>query len=132
MKKTSPSGGAKASQQIAKYIAGHADWRGSMLARLRKIIQEAAPELEEDVKWGVPVWSHQGLVCSIAAFKEHVKVNFFQGAGLKDPKRLLNAGAESKTMRAIDLHEGDRIDAPGLKVLVRAAVANNVRSRSSK
>ena len=131
MKKPAEKGSAKASQQIAQYIASHADWRGSMLARLRKAIQEAAPEMEEGLKWGVPVWSHSGLVCSIAAFKEHVKVNFFQGAALKDPKHLLNAGLESKAMRAVDLHQGDKIDMTALKSLVRAAVARNVSSRTS-
>jgi hypothetical protein len=132
MRKASQDAGAKASQQITKYISGHADWRRSTLAKLRKVIQEAAPELEEGWKWGVPVWSHQGLVCSIGAFRDHVKLNFFQGASLKDPRRLFNAGLEAKTMRAVDLHEGDKVDAPGLTSLVRAAVAHNAASRKTK
>jgi hypothetical protein len=125
MKKAATGSSSKSSLLITKHIDGLGDWRGAMLARLRKIILEASPELTEEWKWGSPVWAHEGLVCSVGAFKDHVKVNFFKGASLKDPKRLFNAGLDAKAMRAIDLHEGDKIDAPGLKGLVRAAVALN-------
>jgi hypothetical protein len=125
MKKAATGSRTKPSQLITKYIDGLGGWRGSMLARLRKIILEAAPEIAEEWKWGTPVWSHKGLVCAAGAFKDHVKVNFFKGASLKDPKGLFNAGLDAKLMRAVDLHEGDKIDAPALRGLVRAAVALN-------
>jgi hypothetical protein len=110
---------------ITKYISDTGDWRGTKLAKLRRIILEASPELVEEWKWGSPVWSHNGLVCSAGAFKGYVKLNFFKGASLKDPKRLFNAGLGAKTMRAIDFNLGDKIDAPAVKALVRAAVAQN-------
>jgi hypothetical protein len=110
-----------ASETITKYIAGFDDWRGEMLAQLRKIIGEADPELAESWKWGVPVWAGRGNVLAISGFKNHVKINFFRGAEMEDPDGLFNAGLDAKTMRSIDLHEGDRIDAAGLARLVRAA-----------
>jgi hypothetical protein len=115
----------KASQLITKYISDTGDWRGTTLAKLRKIILEASPELVEEWKWGSPVWSQNGPVCSAGAFKGHVKLNFFRGASLKDPQRLFNAGLDAKTMRAIDFHQGGKIDASAIKALVRAAVAQN-------
>lgn len=125
MTTVSAKGGSGPSQQITQYIAGVGDWRGEMLARLREIIRAADPNLAEEWKWGSPVWTRNGLVCSASAFKDHVKVNFFKGASLQDPKGLFNAGLEAKATRAIDFDEGDKIDVPGLKALVRAAVAVN-------
>jgi len=113
------------SQRITGYISGLADWRGPLLARLRALIFEAAPEIAEDWKWDTPVYAFRGNVVAIAAFKDHVKFNFFKGAALADPHGLFNAGLDAKTLRAIDLHEGDAIDAPAIQDLVRAAVALN-------
>ena len=117
------------SKLIDKQIAELTDWRGKMLAKLRKIIHDADPELTEDWKWGTAVWSHKGLVLAVGAFKETVKMNFFQGASLPDPNKLFNAGLEAKKTRAIDFHEGDKINEPALKDLVRAAVAHNRAGR---
>jgi hypothetical protein len=113
------------SQLIDNYIAGVKDWRGEMLARLRKLVREAAPDLAEEWKWDTPVWSQKGNVLAISAFKDHVKLNFFKGASLDDPKGLFNAGLEAKATRAIDFHEGDEIDESGLKDLIRVAAAYN-------
>jgi hypothetical protein len=99
-----------------------------MLGQLRKLILQAAPGITEEWKWDTPVWAHNGLVCAAAAFKDHVKVNFFKGASLKDPKRLFNAGLEAKATRAIDYSEGDKVDATALKDLIRAAIALNASS----
>jgi hypothetical protein len=100
-----------------------------MLARIRKIVLEAVPGIAEEWKWGTPVWTHNGLVCAASAFKEHVKINFFKGASLKDPRRLFNAGLDAKTMRSIDFHQGERIDTAALAGLVKAAAAMNVQSK---
>jgi hypothetical protein len=97
-----------------------------MLSRLRKLILEADPELTEEWKWNTAVWTRGGLVCSAGAFKDHVKLNFFNGASLKDPKGMFNAGLEAKNTRATDFSDGDDIDASALKDLIRAAVAYNV------
>jgi len=128
MKKTTARGRLSPSQLITSYIAELGGWRGTTLAQLRKLILEAAPGISEEWKWDTPVWAHNGLVCATGAFKDHVKVNFFKGASLKDPKRLFNAGLEAKATRAIDFSEGDKIDAPALKDLIRAAVALNASS----
>ena len=113
------------SQHIDKYIKEHTDWRGKLLARLRKLIQESAPELTEEWKWGSPIFAHKGNVLSTGAFKDHVKLNFFKGASLKDPKKLFNAGLEAKGSRGIDLREGEEINESDLKDLIREAVALN-------
>jgi hypothetical protein len=113
------------SEQITQKIASITDWRGPLLARLREIILEADPLLTEEWKWSSPVWSHQGLVCSVGAFKDHVKINFFQGAFLKDPQGLFNAGLDAKATRAIDLHEEDHLNETALKALIRSAVTYN-------
>lgn len=113
------------SEQIDKKIASLHDWRGEELARLRKLINEADPSLKEEWKWGTPVWTHNGLVVALAAFKDHLKVNFFKGKLLKDPKGLFNAGVDAKETRAIDIHEGDEVDGSALKALVRDAVRLN-------
>lgn len=132
MKKTESSDHQAASQQIADYIAGLADWRGKMLARLRQIILKADPDLTEEWKWGTPVWSRKGNVVAVSAFKDHVKINFFKGAALSDPHGLFNAGLDAKAMRSIDLFEGDKINETALKELVREAVALNTAGGKKK
>jgi hypothetical protein len=124
--------GAMPSQRISAYIAELGGWRGEMLARLRDLIHQAAPGISEEWKWDTPVFSQNGAVCAAGAFKEHVKLNFFKGASLPDPKGLFNAGLDAKASRAIDLREGDQLDAAGLKDLVRAAVELNARSGKKK
>ena len=126
MKKTESKEGLTASQQIDNYVEGLTDWRGKMTARLRKLIRDAAPELAEEWKWDTPVWSHKGNVVAAGVFKDHVKLNFFKGASLKDPKGLFNAGLDAKATRAVDFSEGDDVDEPALKALVREAVAYNM------
>ncbi len=118
--------GSLPSELISGQIAGLADWRGEMLAHLRRLILEAAPGINEEWKWGTAVWSRDGLICSAGAFKDHVKLNFFKGAALEDPKGLFNAGLEAKATRAIDFGEGEPVDEPALQDLVRAAVALNL------
>jgi hypothetical protein len=117
------------SKLIDQQIAGLSDWRGKMLVKLRKIIHDADPEIVEEWKWDTAVWSHQGLVLAVGAFKETVKMNFFQGAALPDPHKLFNAGLEAKKTRAIDFHQGNKINEPALKDLIRAAVAHNRAGR---
>lgn len=117
-----------AAKLIDKQIAELDDWRGKTFARLRRLIKSADPSLIEDWKWNTAVWTHGGMVCAVGAFKDHVKVNFFKGAYLKDSEGLFNAGLEAKATRAIDFREGDRIDEPALKNLVRAAVSYNHRA----
>lgn len=123
------SGMATASEQIDKAIADLTDWRGERLSRLRTLINEADPNLKEDWKWGTPVWAHKGNVISLGAFKVHVKINFFKGASLPDPKGLFNAGLDAKATRSIDLREGDAIDEEALRDLIRAAVSQNASKR---
>jgi len=125
MKKTDSKDDMKPSQQIDKHIQELADWRGKLLARLRKLILKAAPELTEEWKWDTPVWSYKGNVVAGGAFKDHIKLNFFKGAALKDSHGLFNAGLDAKATRGIDFHEGDKVDEAALKDLVREAVAYN-------
>jgi hypothetical protein len=132
MKKTDPQDNLTASQQIDNYIHGMGDWRGKTIARLRKLILDVAPELAEEWKWDTPVWSHKGNVVAAGVFKDHVKLNFFKGASLDDPKGLFNAGLEAKASRAIDLAEGEEIDESALKDLVRTAVAYNTSGSKKK
>lgn len=120
-----------AAKLIDKQIAELDDWRGEMFARLRQSIKSANPGLIEDWKWNTAVWIHGGMVCAVGAFTDHVKVNFFKGAYLKDSQGLFNAGLEAKTTRAIDFREGDKIDELALKNLVRAAVAHNQKALGS-
>ena len=115
-----------ASELINKRIAELPDWRGKWLARLRKLILETDPDIIEEWKWDTAVWSRKGNVVAIGAFKDHVKLNFFKGASLKDPHGLFNAGLEAKATRAIDLHEGDKLNEAALQDLIRAAMALNV------
>ncbi len=132
MKKADARAGMKPSQRITEQIADLGDWRGTMLSQLRKLILEADPDICEEWKWNTAVWTHDGLVCSASAFKDHVKLNFFNGDSLKDPKRLFNAGLEAKNSRAIDFNEGENIDASDLKNLIRAAVAHNLSAGKKK
>jgi hypothetical protein len=126
MKRTETRGSSNPSQLITNLIADLGDWRGKLLARLRKLILESDPDITEEWKWGTAVWTHEGLVCSAGAFKDHVKLNLFKGASLEDPKGLFNSGLDAKATRAIDFHEGDSIDASSLKNLIRSAVAHNL------
>ena len=132
MKKPASKSGPSPSQLIAKQIAELGEWRGAIYARLRKLIIETAPGMTEEWKWGTAVWTQKGLVCSVGAFKDHVKLNFFEGDSLNDPKRLFNAGLDAKATRAIDFSEGDKIDASALKDLIRAAVEHNLAGERKK
>jgi len=114
------------SQLISNQIAGLADWRGELLARLRELIHEAAPDISEEWKWDTAVWSQKGNVLAAAAFKDHIKLNFFKGAALQDPQGLFNAGLEAKATRAIDFSQADKIQEAALRDLIRAAVAQNL------
>lgn len=118
-----------ASEKIDKYISDIIDWRGEMLAQLRKVVLEADIDIVEEWKWNSPVWSHNGLVCSASAFKQHVGMNFFQGASLEDPHGLFNSGLEAKKFRSIKLLEGDVINESALTELIIAAVAHNTGDR---
>jgi hypothetical protein len=113
----------EAKELIDKEIAGLGDWRGETLARIRKIVLAADKRIVEEWKWNTPVWTYKKNICAGGAFKDHVKINFFFGASLPDPKGLFNAGLEAKTSRAIDFREGDKLDEAALTDLVRAAIA---------
>jgi hypothetical protein len=132
MKKTDVKEAETASGQISSYIQELDDWRGKMVARLRKLILEAAPELIEEWKWDTPVWSHKGNVVAAGVFKDHIKLNFFKGASLADPSGLFNAGLDAKATRAVDIAEGEEIDEAALKDLIRSAVAYNASGSKKK
>jgi hypothetical protein len=125
MNKTEAQHALTPSQNIDRHIKEVGGWRGKMLARLRKLILETDPNLTEEWKWDTPVWSYKGNVVAAGVFKDHVKLNFFKGALLADPKCLFNAGLDAKTTRAMDIHESETIDESALRDLVRAAVAQN-------
>jgi hypothetical protein len=125
MKKSKSDEGKSPSQQIDARIKELGGWRGEMLSRLRALVREADPEVVEEWKWRVPVWSHDGLLCTGEAYKNVVKMTFAKGASLEDPSGLFNSSLEGNTRRAIDFHEGEEIDEEALKALVRAAVALN-------
>jgi hypothetical protein len=131
MKKADSNDTTTPSQNITNHIAELADWRGTMLARLRQLILDTDPALVEEWKWNTPVWSHHGNVVAAGAFKDHIKLNFFKGAALPDPHGLFNAGLDAKATRAIDIHAGDTINAPALQELIRAAVAQNAGKQKS-
>ena len=120
------------SQEIDKFINDLTDWRGTWIKKFRAMILKTAPEVAEDWKWGVPVWTCKGNVVASGVFKDHVKVNFFKGASLPDPKKLFNAGSEAKATRAIDIAEGDTVDEAALKDLIRAAVDFNASGSKKK
>ena len=126
MKKSGSQTSASPSQLIDARIKELGDWRGKMLSRLRALVKEADPEVVEEWKWrGVPVWSHDGLICTGETYKSVVKMTFAKGAALKDPSGLFNSSLDGNTRRAIDVHEGDKIDEQALKTLVRAAITLN-------
>ena len=124
--------GMTPSQHIDNQIKELSDWRGKMLARLRKLILEAAPEITEEWKWDTAVWSCKGNVVAGGVFKDHVKLNFFKGSSLQDPKGLFNAGLDARATRAIDFSEDDNINERALKDLLRAAVACNMSGGKQK
>ncbi len=122
-----------ASALIDRKIAELADWRGKTLARMRKLIHEADPEVVEEWKWrGTPVWSHDGILCTGESYKSVVKLTFAKGAALEDPGRLFNASLEGNTRRAIDIREGEEVDAGAFQALIRAAAALNASGRKAK
>jgi hypothetical protein len=133
----SPNGDA-ASAKITKRIEELGDWRGEMLAHVRQLIHDADPDIEEEWKWekpksgGTPVWSHDGGVCTGESYKQVVKLTFFRGASIKDPKKLFNSSLEGNTRRAIDIREGETIDEDAFKELIRAAVAANAAARAQR
>ena len=129
MKKSQSKTAASPSDLIDARIEDLGDWRGELLSRIRALIKEADPDVVEEWKWrGVPVWYHAGLICTGETYKSHVKMTFAKGASLKDPSGLFNTGLEGNVRRAIDFHEGDKVDAKALKALIRAAVALNEAS----
>jgi hypothetical protein len=136
MKKESGSKEGKAGDSPSRLIDARikelGDWRGETLARVRILIQQADPDVVEEWKWrGVPVWSHAGIICTGETYKNVVKMTFAKGASLEDPSRLFNSSLEGNTRRAIDFHEGDKIDEKALKALIRAAVALNLSVRAT-
>jgi len=136
MKKKSGSQGVESPSRLTgARIEESGDWRGRVLSRLRTLIKQADPEVVEEVKWrkpsnpaGVPVWSHDGIICTGETYKSHVRLTFANGAALKDPKGLFNASLEGNALRAIVIHEGDEIDEEAFKALFRSAVALNTSS----
>ena len=134
--KTAPKAKSEPSSLIDAKIASLSGWRGETLARVRQLIKEADAHVVEEVKWrkpsmGVPVWEHQGIICTGETYKDKVKLTFAKGAALDDPSGLFNSSLDGNVRRAIDFHEGDKIDAKALKALIRAAVAlNTERGRS--
>jgi hypothetical protein len=124
-----------ASEKISRRIRELGDWRGETLARVRQLIHDADPEIQEEWKWekpssgGTPVWSHGGDICTGESYKQVVKLTFFRGASLEDPKKLFNSSLEGKTRRAIDIREGETLDDAAFKELIRAAVAANAGAR---
>ena len=121
-----PKEGTSPSRMIDERIAELGDWRGKTLSKLRALVKQADPDVVEEWKWNVPVWSHDGLICTGETYKSAVKMTFAKGAALADPSRLFNSSLAGNTRRAIDFHEGEKIDEKALMALVRAAVALNV------
>jgi len=131
MNKSGARQGQSASKLISKKIAELGDWRGDTLARMRTLIKNADPDVVEEWKWmGTPVWSHDGIICTGESYKHAVKLTFAKGASLKDPARLFNSSLDGNVRRAIDIHEGEVIDASAFKALIRQAVALNSPGRS--
>jgi hypothetical protein len=135
-KESNASKDQSASELITKRIAELGDWRGETLSRMRKLIKAAEPDVVEEWKWakstspGVPVWSHDGIICTGESYKDKVKLTFAKGASLKDPTRLFNASLDGNVRRAIDIHEGEEVDESAFKMLVREAVALNSSGKS--
>src|SRR5580698_3861312 len=135
MKKSGATQDQPTSELISKRIVELGDWRGETLGRMRKLIKAADPDAVEEWKWrGTPVWSHDGIICTGESYKKIVKLTFAKGASLKDPARLFNSSLDGNTRRAIDIHEGEDVDATAFKTLIRQAVALNssAKSKSSK
>ena len=128
MKKSPSTRGESPSELIDARIEGLGDWRGAMLSRIRTLIKQADPEVTEEWKWSNPVWSRSGIICTGETYKDKVKMTFAKGASLKDTAGLFNSSLDGNTRRAIDFHEGDRLDEKALKALIRAAVALNKSS----
>ena len=127
MKKSDSTEGPSTSELIDKRIAELGDWRGKTLSRMRKLIKEADSDVVEEWKWmGTPVWSHDGIICTGESYKSIVKLTFAKGASLKDPAKLFNASLDGNTRRAIDIHEGEEVDAGAFKALIHAAIALNI------
>jgi hypothetical protein len=138
MKSSSSREGQSASALIDKRIAELGDWRGETLSRMRKLIKQADPDVVEEVKWvkptnpGTPTWSHDGIICTGETYKSVVKLTFAKGASLKDPAKLFNSSLAGNTRRAIDIHEGEKVDAGAFKALIRAAVALNTSGAKTR
>jgi hypothetical protein len=134
MKKPGASQAQSASELISKRIAELGDWRGETLSRMRKLIKDADADVVEEWKWmGTPIWSHDGIICTGESYKTVVKLTFAKGASLKDPARLFNSSLDGNVRRAIDIHEGEAVDASAFKALIRQAVAlNSSKSKPSK
>jgi len=138
MKASDSNEGASASERIDERIAELGDWRGETLSRMRKLVKQADPDVIEEVKWvkktspGTPTWSHDGIICTGETYKSVVKLTFAKGASLKDPAQLFNSSLEGNTRRAIDIHEGEKVDATAFKALIRAAVALNTSGVKAK
>jgi hypothetical protein len=130
MKESGASQGQSASELISKRIAELGDWRGDTLSRMRTLINEADRAVVEEWKWGTPVWSHAGIICTGESYKKVVKLTFAKGASLKDPARLFNSSLDGNVRRAIDIHEGEDVDESAFKALVRQAVAFNSFGKS--
>ncbi len=132
MKKSGASQGEPASKLISKRIAELGDWRGKTLGRMRKLIKQADPDVVEEWKWmGTPVWSHDGIICTGESYKKVVKLTFAKGASLKDPAGLFNSSLDGNVRRAIDISEGEEVDEPAFKALVRQAVVLNSSRKST-
>ena len=125
MKKPQPNPSQPASELITERVAELGGWRGETLARMRKLIQEADPDVVEEWKWSIPVWSHDGIICTGETYKDKVKLTFAKGASVKDPARLFNSSLDGNVRRAIDIAEGGKVDATAFKALVRSAAAVN-------
>jgi hypothetical protein len=129
MKKADPNETRPASELITERIDELGDWRGKMLAHVRKLIHDADPKITEEWKWGIPVWSDGGIICTGESYKTHVKLTFQKGASIPDPKSIFNSSLEGNARRAIDLHEGDKINETAFKKLIRDAVELNAKGK---
>jgi len=133
MMKSSAGADQSPSEKISSRIAELGDWRGKTLARMRKLIKDVDPDVVEEWKWmGTPIWSHDGIICTGESYKQHVKLTFAKGASLKDPARLFNSSLEGNVRRAIDIHEGEKIDEKAFKALVLQAIAVNSAAKSKR
>ncbi len=138
MKASGSNEGTSASERIDKIVADLGDWRGETFSRMRKLVKQADPDVVEEVKWvkktspGTPTWSHDGIICTGETYKSVVKLTFAKGASLSDPAQLFNSSLEGNTRRAIDIHEGEKVDARAFKALIRAAIALNTSGAKAK